>query len=198
MAAWPRKQGLFGFADIADASSEKMIRRHPHVFGNATNVASASDQVVNWETLKAAERAALRAKARNAASALDGVTAGLPALTRAIKIQNRAARVGFDWAEPAPILDKIEEEIGELRAELDSGAPLDRVEDELGDLFFALANLARRLDLDAEGALRRATAKFERRFRGMEAIAAAAGEQLDGQPLEALDALWDRVKADEP
>jgi ATP diphosphatase len=190
------EEGLFGFADIADASSEKMIRRHPHVFGTATNVASASDQVVNWETLKAAEREA-QGKGRERASALDGVTAGLPALTRAIKIQNRAARVGFDWAEPAPILDKIEEEIGELRAELDSGAALDRVEDELGDLFFALANLARRLDLDAEAALRRATAKFERRFRGMEAIAAAAGQQLDGQPLDALDALWDRVKADE-
>ena len=188
--------GLFGFSDIADASSEKMIRRHPHVFGNATHVASASDQVVNWEALKAAEREA-QGKSQERTSALDGVTAGLPALTRAIKIQNRAARVGFDWAEPAPILDKIEEEIGELRAELDSGASLDRVEDELGDLFFALANLARRLDLDAEAALRRATAKFERRFRGMEAIAAAAGETLDGQPLEALDALWDRVKADE-
>ena len=189
------EQGLFGFADIADASSEKMIRRHPHVFGDAATVANAADQVVHWETLKAAERA--RQGKDKRASALDGVTAGLPALTRAIKIQNRAARVGFDWAEPAPILDKIEEEIGELRAELDSGASIDRVEDELGDLFFALANLARRLDLDAEAALRRATAKFERRFHGMEALAAAAGNTLDGQTLEALDALWDRVKADE-
>jgi ATP diphosphatase len=189
------EQGLFGFADIADACSEKMIRRHPHVFGDMATVASAADQVVNWETLKAAERASLGKGER--ASALDGVTVGLPALTRAVKIQNRAARVGFDWTEAAPILDKIEEEIGELRAELDSGAPADRVEDELGDLFFALANLARRLDLDAEGALRRATAKFERRFRGMEALAAATGDKLDGQSLEALDALWDQVKADE-
>ena len=189
------EQGLFGFADIADASSEKMIRRHPHVFGDATAVASAADQVVNWEAMKAGERASQGKGVR--ASALDGVTAGLPALTRAVKIQNRAARVGFDWAEPAPILDKIEEEIGELRAELDGGAGADRIEDELGDLFFALANLARRLDLDAEGALRRATAKFERRFRGMEALAAATGDTLDGQPLDALDALWDRVKAEE-
>ena len=189
------EQGLFGFADIADASSEKMIRRHPHVFGDAVTVANAADQVVHWETLKAAERVSQGTGKR--ASALDGVTAGLPALTRAVKIQNRAARVGFDWAEPAPILDKIEEEIGELRAELDSGGSIDRVEDELGDLFFALANLARRLDLDAEGALRRAIAKFERRFHGMEALAAAAGDKLDGQSLEALDALWDRVKADE-
>ena len=190
------EQGLFGFADIADASSEKMIRRHPHVFGDAVSVANAADQVVNWETLKAAERAS-QAKGQERTSALDGVTAGLPALTRAVKIQNRAARVGFDWTEAAPILDKIEEEIGELRVELDQGASADRIEDELGDLFFALANLARRLDLDAERALRRATAKFERRFRGMEALAAAGGEKLDGQSLDALDALWDRVKADE-
>ena len=190
------EQGLFGFADIADAVSEKMIRRHPHVFGDATAVANAADQTVNWERMKAAERAR-QANGRDRTSALDGVIAGLPALTRAVKIQNRAARVGFDWAEPAPILDKIEEEIGELRAELEGGAPVDRVEDELGDLFFALANLARRLDLDAEGALRRATAKFERRFHGMEALAAAEGKALDGQPLDALDALWDRVKADE-
>jgi len=189
------EQGLFGFADIADAASEKMIRRHPHVFGDAQTVGNAADQVAHWETLKAAERA--RQAKDKPASALDGVTPGLPALTRALKIQNRAARVGFDWAEPAPILDKIEEEIGELRAELDSGAAPDRVEDELGDLLFALANLARRLDIDAEGALRRATAKFERRFRGMEALAAAAGDTLDGQSLKALDALWDRVKADE-
>ncbi|HLZ67027.1 MAG TPA: nucleoside triphosphate pyrophosphohydrolase [Aliidongia sp.] len=188
------EQGLFGFADIADAVSEKMIRRHPHVFGDTAAIATAADQTVNWERMKAAERAS---QANGRASVLDGVIAGLPALTRAVKIQNRAARVGFDWAEPAPILDKIEEEVAELRAELESGAPADRVEDELGDLFFALANLARRLDLDAEGALRRATAKFERRFHGMEALAAAEGETLDGQPLDALDALWDRVKADE-
>jgi len=188
--------GLFGFTDIADAVSDKMISRHPHVFGDEDQIASAADQTVNWERLKEAERAQ-KAKDSGLSSALDGVTAGLPALTRAVKIQKRAARVGFDWAEPAPILDKIEEEIGELRVELESGAGVDRLEDELGDLFFALANLARRLDIDAEGALRRATAKFERRFRGMEALAATDGKVLNGQPLDALDALWDRVKADE-
>jgi ATP diphosphatase len=184
--------GLFGFEDIADAVSEKMIRRHPHVFGDAETVANAADQTVNWERLKAAERKAETADA----SALDGVIAGLPALTRAVKIQKRAARVGFDWTEPAPILDKIEEEIGELRAELATGAA-GRIEDELGDLFFALANLARRLDLDAEGALRRATAKFERRFRAMEALAAADGRAFDSLPLAEQDALWNRVKAGE-
>ena len=189
------EDGLFDFTAIADGCSEKMIRRHPHVFGDMA-VASAADQVVNWEALKAAERAA-KGKTDEPTSALDGVTVGLPALTRAVKIQNRAARVGFDWAEPAPILDKIEEEVGELRAELDQNAPRDRIEDEFGDLLFAMANLARRLDLDPELALRRATAKFERRFRAMEDLAAATGDTLAGQPLDALDALWDRVKADE-
>ncbi len=125
------------------------------------------------------------------------MTPGLPALTRAVKIQARAARVGFDWKTAPPILDKIEEEIGELRVEMDSGAPADRLEDELGDLLFAVANLARRLELDAEGALRRATGKFERRFRRMEALLAARQEQMAGQDLDALDRLWNTVKAEE-
>ncbi len=124
------------------------------------------------------------------------MTVGLPALTRAVKIQNRAARVGFDWPEAAPILDKIEEEIGEIRAELVAGAPRERVEDEVGDLLFAVANLARRLELDAEGTLRRATAKFERRFRRMEALA-ADGDPLDRRDPAALDALWEAVKREE-
>ena len=193
-ARMAEERSAFTFADVAEAIADKMLRRHPHVFGDAA-IGDAAAQTVAWEEHKAKER-----KARNAhrpQSALDGVGAALPALTRAEKIQKRAARVGFDWPAAAPILDKIEEEIGELRAELESGAPADRVEDELGDLFFALANLARRLDLDAEGALRRATAKFERRFHGMEALAAADGETLAGQPLAALDALWERVKAEE-
>ncbi|GGF14778.1 nucleoside triphosphate pyrophosphohydrolase [Aliidongia dinghuensis] len=192
--------GLFGFEEIADAISEKMVRRHPHVFtseaGDGTAVATAADQTVNWERMKAAERAS-QAQEAERHSALDGVIAGLPALTRAVKIQKRAARVGFDWTEPAPILDKIEEEIDELRAELTNGAAAERIEDELGDLIFALANLARRLDLDAEGALRRATAKFERRFRAMEALATAEGRPFDSLPLDEQDALWNRVKANE-
>lgn len=187
------EQGLFDFDAIAGQAADKMVRRHPHVFGDQEGVDNAAAQIALWEETKAAERAA-RGKA---ASALDGVTAALPALVRAVKIQNRAARVGFDWREAPPILDKIEEEIREIRAELDSGAPRERVEDEVGDLLFACANLARRLELDAEGALRRATRKFERRFRRMEAIAAAEGTTLAGQDDAALDRLWERVKDEE-
>src|SRR5579871_3230845 len=145
--------GAFGFQDIADQCADKMIRRHPHVFGDGAPVASAAEQTRAWEETKAAERAG---KADAGASSLDGVATALPALTRAVKIQNRAARVGFDWTEAAPILDKIAEEIGELRAELADGTR-ERIEDDLGDLLFAVANLARRLDCDAEGALRQAT-----------------------------------------
>jgi len=190
------EQGLFGFDDIAGHCADKMVRRHPHVFGSGSAVANAADQTLAWESLKAAERAA-KGPRDGPHSALDGVIAGLPALTRAVKIQNRAARVGFDWKTAPPILDKIEEEIGELRVELETGAPTERLEDELGDLLFAVANLARRLELDAETALRRATGKFERRFRRMEALLAARDEHMAGQDLEALDRLWNAVKAEE-
>ena len=190
------EQGEFGFDDIAGHCADKMVRRHPHVFGSVDEVKNAADQTQAWEAMKAAERAAKAAKS-GSHSALDGVTPGLPALTRAVKIQARAARVGFDWKTAPPILDKIEEEIGELRAEMTTGAPADRLEDELGDLLFAVANLARRLELDAEGALRRATAKFERRFRRMEALLADGQAQMAAQDLDALDRLWNTVKAEE-
>jgi MazG family protein len=186
--------GLFAFDDVAAASADKMVRRHPHVFGDAS-VASASAQTVAWEEIKTAERAAKAGT--GGASALDGVAGALPALTRAVKIQHRAARVGFDWTEAPPILDKIEEEVGELRAELVAGAPAARIEDEVGDLLFAVANLTRRLGLDAEQTLRRATRKFERRFRRMESIALADGTELTGQSADQLEALWDRVKSEE-
>jgi ATP diphosphatase len=188
------EQGAFGFDDIAGHCADKMVRRHPHVFGTGADIKTASDQTIAWETMKAAERAA---RAEHGGSALDGVTRGLPALTRAAKIQARAARVGFDWQTAPPILDKIEEEIGELRVEIETGAPADRLEDELGDVLFAVANLARRLDLDAEAALRRATAKFERRFRRMEALLAVQNERLESQDLDALEHLWNRVKTEE-
>ena len=190
------EQGAFGFDEIAGQCADKMVRRHPHVFGAGSIVQTAADQTRAWERLKAAERAA-RAGTAERHSALDGVATGLPALTRAVKIQARAARVGFDWKTAPPILDKIAEEIGELRQEMEAGAPVDRLEDELGDLLFAMANLARRLELDAESALRRATAKFERRFQRMEALLAARDERLEGQDLDALDRLWDTVKAEE-
>jgi MazG family protein len=186
------EQNLFDFDSIARHSADKMIRRHPHVFADRVGIETAADQAEAWEVLKAAERAA-----SPTSGALDGVTPGLPALTRAVKIQNRASRVGFDWREAAPVLDKIDEELAEIRAELANGAIPDRVEDEVGDLLFAVANLARHLGLDAEGALRRATAKFERRFRRMEALAAEAGDTLAGQDPTAQNRLWDRVKAEE-
>ena len=190
------EQGAFGFDEIAGHCADKMVRRHPHVFGAGSAVQTAADQTQAWERLKAAERAA-RAGAAERHGALDGVAIGLPALTRAVKIQARAARVGFDWKTAPPILAKIEEEIGELRDEMAAGASADRLEDELGDLMFAMANLARRLELDAEGALRRATGKFERRFRRMEALLAAQDERIEGQDPDALDRLWNRVKAEE-
>jgi len=187
------EQGLFDFSAIADSCSEKMIRRHPHVFGQRDDIVSAADQVSAWEATKAIERAG-KAAADLPHSALDGVAAALPSLTRAAKIQKRAARVGFDWTETAPILDKIEEEIAEVRHELAVGAGPDRLEDEVGDLLFAVTNLARRLELDPEATLRRATLKFERRFRRMEAL---TGQTLEGRTLEQLDALWNQVKAEE-
>jgi ATP diphosphatase len=185
--------GLFDFSAIADACSDKMIRRHPHVFGPRGDITSAADQLAAWEATKAIERAD---KAANDSphSALDGVAAALPGLTRAAKIQKRAARVGFDWTEPAPILDKIEEEIAEVRHELAVGSGPDRLEDEVGDLLFAVTNLARRLELDPEATLRRATLKFERRFRRMEAL---ADQKLEGRTADQLDALWNQVKAEE-
>ncbi|HVJ51556.1 MAG TPA: nucleoside triphosphate pyrophosphohydrolase [Aliidongia sp.] len=189
------EEGAFDFDAIAAHCADKMVRRHPHIFADRDGVKTASDQTVAWEAMKAAERAAKAGSGK--ASALDGVAIGLPALTRAAKIQARAARVGFDWRTAPPILDKIEEEIGEIRVEIESNAPLDRLEDEVGDLLFAVANLARRLELDPELALRRATAKFERRFHGIEAKLAARGEKIGTQALELLDGLWDEVKAEE-
>ncbi|MGB8841722.1 MAG: nucleoside triphosphate pyrophosphohydrolase [Aliidongia sp.] len=190
------EQGAFSFEDIAGNCADKMVRRHPHIFGAGRAVTTATDQALAWESQKAAERAA-KADRNGRGSALDGVTAALPALVRAVKVQGRAARVGFDWTTAPPILDKIAEELGELRAEIDADAPADRVEDELGDLLFAVANLARRLELDAETALRRATAKFERRFHGIETLLAAQNERIEDQTAETLDRLWNEVKAGE-
>jgi MazG family protein len=177
--------GLFRFADVAAAISDKMVRRHPHVFGDVS-VTDAEAQTAAWEETKAKERAA-----GGAASVLDGVGVALPALTRAEKLQKRAARVGFDWAEAAPVFGKIDEELGELRAELAAGAAPARLEDEIGDVLFAVVNLARHLRVDPEQALRAASRKFERRFRAVETAAAP----LKGKSLDELEAVWQRVKA---
>ncbi|HIP76878.1 MAG TPA: nucleoside triphosphate pyrophosphohydrolase [Kiloniellaceae bacterium] len=187
----------FTFDDVATAIADKMVSRHPHVFGD--HEAETPDDVkVTWEAQKEQERAAKAAgNGQDRPSALDGVTAALPALLRAEKLQKRAARVRFDWPDATPVFEKIEEEIGEIReAMADGGAP-DRLEDEVGDLLFVVVNLARHLKVDAETALRRSNAKFERRFRAMEAKLRENGHRAEDQSLDALEALWQAVKRDE-
>ena len=181
--------GQFAFNDVATAIADKMIRRHPHVFGDAA-IDTPAAQTVAWEEQKAAER-----QAKGAASALDGVGLGLPALTRAVKLQRRAARVGFDWAEAAPILEKIEEEIAELREAMNENAA--RIEDELGDLLFAVVNLARRLETDPEQALRQACRKFERRFRRVEERLSQQGKAPGAATLDEMEAEWQWAKGEE-
>ncbi len=196
-AQMAREDGLFDFNDVVAAIADKLVRRHPHVFAEA-EVDSAGGQSREWERHKAAERAARAAAERRSPSALDGVPVALPALTRAAKLQRRAARVGFDWAETAEVLDKLEEEIGELRAELARGEARERIRAELGDVLFALVNLARRLDIDAEGALRGTNAKFEDRFRHIEAALEGQGRRAEDAPLEELERLWQAAKRDHP
>ena len=185
-ARMAEEAGLFGFDNVAEAIADKMERRHPHVFGDA-EIASVAAQNEAWEAHKAAERQASGA----AESVLDGVALALPALLRAAKISRRAARIGFDWPDARAVIPKLAEEIVELETELDQGADPAMVEEEMGDLLFAAANLARKLDIEPETALRRATAKFERRFRQVEALAAERGI---GRDLDALEALWQEVK----
>ncbi len=182
----------FGFADVASAIAEKMIDRHPHVFGDAT-IDTSEAQTVSWEARKAAERAAKQTV--QPAGALDGVARALPALLRAEKIQKRAARVGFDWADIAPVIDKIEEELGELRAEITAGTvDQARLTDELGDVLFAVANLARHCKVDPEAALRATNDKFERRFGYIERQLAAQGRKPTDASLEEMESLWQEAK----
>ena len=184
--------GAFGFDDVARAIADKMVRRHPHVFGGAAAPDSGRAEV--WEAAKAAERAARG----GSAGALDGVARALPALTRAAKLQRRAARVGFDWPDIEPVLAKLREEIAELEAELESAeAAPERVADELGDLLFACANLARHAGVDPETALRGANAKFERRFRRIEILLAATGRAPEDASLDEMERLWKQAKAEE-
>jgi ATP diphosphatase len=187
-ARMAEEAGHFAFDDVAKAISDKMIRRHPHVFGDV-KIASVAAQNDAWEAHKAAER---RTSGQND-SVLDGVALAYPALLRAGKVSRRAARIGFDWPEARDVISKIDEEVTEIKAEIDAGAGSDRLEDEVGDLLFAAANLARKLDIEPETALRRATAKFERRFRRVERLAAERGI---GRDLDRLEALWQEVKRD--
>jgi MazG family protein len=186
-ARMAEEAGAFAFADVARAITEKMRRRHPHVFGDA-DVRTAGEQTAAWEDQKAAER-----KAKGADSILDDVPLGLPGLTRAVKLQKRAARVGFDWTNPRDVLDKIAEETEELVAVIDKG-DRDAIEDEYGDLLFVMANLSRHLDIDPEAALRRANEKFRRRFRHIEET---LGARLGEAGLEEMEALWVEAKRKE-
>jgi ATP diphosphatase len=186
-ARMAEEAGRFAFADIARAIADKMIRRHPHVFGDAA-ARDAAEQTAAWEAQKSAERAA-----RAETGTLAGVPTGLPALTRATKLTARAARVGFDWPDAEAVLVKLDEEVAELRAELPHADP-ERLTDEMGDLLFVLANLARKLKLDPETCLRHANRKFAQRFQAMEQQAEAAGRSLAEMSLAEMEAAWQEVK----
>jgi MazG family protein len=182
------EQGLFDFAAVAGAISDKLERRHPHVFG-AAQVADVAEQSEAWEAHKAAER---RERGQGE-GVLDGVALGLPALTRAAKLGKRAARVGFDWPDVSGVLAKVEEEVVEMKEAATSG-DTGHVREELGDLLFSVVQAARHLGVDAEAALREANAKFERRFRDMEAQLGAQGRLVSGATAAALEALWAQAK----
>ncbi|MDX8349754.1 nucleoside triphosphate pyrophosphohydrolase [Cognatiyoonia sp. IB215446] len=183
--------GYFTFDSVVKAISDKMIARHPHVFGGESRDKSADQQIADWEQIKAAERAG-KAQKRT----LDGVAIGLPGMTRAVKLQKRMARVGFDWDRTESVLDKIVEETRELVEARDQLKPQD-VESEFGDLLFVLANLARHLDVDPEVALRRTNAKVERRFSAVEDALATRGKTPAESNLAEMDALWSEIKAAE-
>ncbi len=189
--AMGQEAGHFTFETVTRAIADKMVARHPHVFGDESRDKSAEQQTADWEAIKAKERAG---KAER--GTLDGVAIGLPALLRALKLQKRAARVGFDWPSTTEVLDKIIEESRELVEARDT-LPQDKIEEEYGDLLFVMANLGRHLGLDPEAALRRANAKFTRRFEAVESKLAERGKTPSQSDLVEMDALWDQVKAEE-
>ena len=182
------EQGVFDLAGVASAINDKMVRRHPHVFGDHAYEDKA-DQNAGWEALKAQER---QAKAKG--GVLDDVPAGLPAMTRAVKLTKRAARVGFDWPSTDQVLDKLAEEVAELKVEIAAGDKA-KAREELGDLLFVVANLARKLDVEPEDALRATNAKFTRRFGHVEAGLAKIGKTPDQSDLAEMDALWNQARA---
>lgn len=200
-ARMAEEAGQFAFPDVVEAITSKMIRRHPHVFGDAKDLTPAEVKGL-WGSIKAQEKA-MRAQARataglppepEAKGLLGGVPTALPGLTRAVKLQAKASTVGFDWNDARLVLAKIQEEAREIEEALDAGASKEKVAGEVGDLLFAVANLARHLDADPEAALRTTNAKFERRFAHIEARLAAAGQTLAEASLEEMDALWNEAK----
>ena len=195
-ARMAEEEGSFQFSDVVASVCDKMIRRHPHVFEGVT-VADADAQTAAWEQQKEEERARKAAEKGEISSVLDGVTVSLPALLRAVKLQKRAARVGFDWPETLQVLDKMQEESTELVEAYQNGEEKARLQEEFGDLMFVMANLARHMKIDPEEALRDANAKFERRFKGVEKKLEERGKSPKESNLEEMDALWNAVKADE-
>lgn len=186
-----QEAGMFDLATVATLIGDKLVARHPHIFGNESRDKSAAQQVEDWEAIKSAER-----RSKGEKGVLEGVALGLPALTRAVKLQNRAARVGFDWPQTTMVLDKLVEETAEL-VEAKNSSDTDHMTEEFGDLLFVMANLARHLDIDPEEALRAANAKFTRRFASIEAALARQGRHPKDSNLEEMDRLWDMAKAAE-
>jgi len=190
-----QEAGLFDFSDVAHSISSKMRRRHPHVFADV-RYANPAAQKQAWEDIKTAERADKGEPADD--SALAGISSGLPEWKRALKLQQRAAGVGFDWPDPQPVLAKLTEEMEEVRAEFANGADRTRLQDEIGDVLFVVVNLARHAGVDFSAALRHANAKFERRFRQMEQLAATDGGAFGERTLAEQEQLWLRAKALDP
>ena len=188
-AQMAEEAGMFDFDAVVQVISEKMIARHPHVFGDESREKSSEQQIEDWEAIKAVERG-------EPASVLDGVAVNLPALTRAVKLQNRAARVGFDWPETEHVLDKIKEESAELVEARDTLSQIE-VEEEFGDLMFVMANLGRHLGISPEEALRKANAKFTGRFNMIEVELRAMGKSPQQSSLKEMDELWDAAKRSE-
>jgi ATP diphosphatase len=201
-ARMAEEQGAFALADVVQAITEKLIRRHPHVFGDKGGM-STGEVNVQWDAIKAQEKEAARAAREQAGrapapgrGALGGVSPGLPALMRALKLQQKAGKVGFDWNDPLAVLSKIREECDEIEAEIASGERA-KAAAEVGDLLFAVVNLARHLDADPEAVLRAANQKFERRFASIERALAANGKWPQDSTLAEMDALWNAAKAAE-
>jgi nucleoside triphosphate diphosphatase len=198
-ARMAQEQGAFAFPDVVQAITEKLVRRHPHVFGERHGL-STGEVNVQWDEIKAEEKAA-RAKAGRTPApgrdgALAGISSGLPALMRALKLQQKAGKVGFDWNDPKAVLAKIREEADEIEAALEGGSR-DEIAGEIGDLLFAMVNLARHLDVDSETALRTTNLKFERRFGAIEDALAVQGKTPKDATLTEMDALWDAANAQE-
>ncbi len=189
------EQGAFDFGGVVEAITAKLIRRHPHVFGTARELSPEAVKA-QWDEIKAVERAARRGRVDEVPSVLDGIPIGVPALARADKLARKAASVGFVWAETDDVLAKVDEELGEVRAALESGVHAE-IEDEIGDLLFTVANLARHVGIDPEASLQAANRKFERRFRFVEHALREEGRTPSGSSLEEMDRLWDAAKAAE-